>query len=337
MKKILILGPDYYHFILAVDNSFSALGYQTNTLPYSDFSFLQKCVMKIRCKPINGWIEKKHKEHYASKVREYFDNNSGIDLVFIMNGDFLDLRTLNYLRNTTHVTIWLFDNISKMPGCIGNLQHCNHIFSFDKNDIKILEDNGLKSSFLPQACDVKTYFPIAGSKKDIDILFVGNLYFYPNRQKTIQKIIEAFPDRKIKIIGEYKPWYKGVIKCLFRERRDIYTNHNVSPEEVNKYYNRSRIVLNIHRKDQKNGANPRLFEICGSGAYQISDSNPYIKSIFSHGEIGLFKTEEELIEAISDALTHDKSSNAKEAYEIVVKQHTYESRMKQVLQSVIPV
>ena len=94
-------------------------------------------------------------------------------------------------------------------------------------------------------------------------------------------------------------------------------------------------MLNIHREDQKNGANPRLFEICGSGAYQISDSNPYIKSVF-HREIGLFKTEEELIEAISDALTHDKSSNAKEAYEIVVKQHTYESRMKQVLQSVIP-
>lgn len=336
MKKVLILGPDYFHFISAIDNAFRALGCQTCSLPYTDFSFLQKSIMKIRCKPINVRVERRHKEHYALKVREACKNNGRIDLVFIMNGDFLDSRTLDYLHNTTHVAIWLFDNISKMPGIIDNLKHCEHIFSFDKNDIQILEDTGLIASFLPQACDVKTYFPIAGSKKDIDILFVGNLYFYPNRQKTIQKIIEAFPERKIKVIGEYKPWYKGMLRCLFRERRDIYTNHNVSPEEVNKYYNQSRIVLNIHREDQKNGANPRLFEICGSGAYQISDSNPYIKSIFPHREIGLFKTEEELIEAISDALTHDKSSNAQAAHEIVVKQHTYESRMKQVLQSIIP-
>lgn len=181
---------------------------------------------------------------------------------------------------------------------------------------------------------MKTYFPIAGGKKDIDILFVGNLYFYPNRQKTIQKIIEAFPEKKIKIIGEYKPWYKDMFKCLFRERRDIYTNHNISPKDVNKYYNRSRIVLNIHREYQKDGANPRLFEICGSGSYQISDSNPYIESVFPHGEIGLFKTEDDLIEAISDALSHDKSSNAKAAHEIVIQQHNYESRMRQVLQSI---
>lgn len=335
MKKILILGPDYFHFISAVNNAFHALGCQTYTLPYLDYSFLQKCVMKIRCKSINTRIERKHKSNYAAKIKKIFQQNKP-SLVFIINADFLDSETIDYMRNHTAVAIWLFDNISKMPGIIDNLKHCEHIFSFDKNDIQILEDTGLKASFLPQACDVKTYFPIAGSKKDIDILFVGNLYFYPNRQKTIQKIIEAFPERKIKVIGEYKPWYKGMLRCLFRERRDIYTNHNVSPEEVNKYYNQSRIVLNIHREDQKNGANPRLFEICGSGAYQISDSNPYIKSIFPHREIGLFKTEEELIEAISDALTHDKSSNAQAAHEIVVKQHTYESRMKQVFQSIIP-
>lgn len=331
--KVLILGPNYYHFLPAIDNAFKANGFLTSSVSYTDFNFFQKSAMKLGNKSVISKIINRHKEAYEYKVKEIFQQFMP-DLVFIMNGDFLYSRTLDYLRNTTHVAIWLFDNISKMPGIIGNLKHCDHIFSFDKNDIKILEDIGLKASFLPQACDVKTYFPIAGSKKDIDILFVGNLYFYPNRQKTIQKIIEAFPGRKIKVIGEYKPWYKGILKCIFRENRDIYTNHNVSPEEVNKYYNRSKIVLNIHREDQKNGANPRLFEICGSGAYQISDSNPYIESIFHNGEIGLFKDNNGLIKVISESLAHDKSANAQKAHEIVIQHHTYECRMQQMLEGI---
>ncbi len=332
-QKVLILGPNYYHFLSAVNDAFKSLGHHTYTLGYKDFSFFQKCVMKIKFKSINTRIEGKHKNIYATKVRDIFQKNQP-DLVFIMNADFLDSGTINYMRNNATIAIWLFDNISKMPNCIDNLKHCDHIFSFDKNDIKILEDIGLKASFLPQACDVKTYFPIADSKKDIDILFVGNLYFYPNRQKTIQKIIETFPERKIKVIGEYKPWYKGLLKCIFRENRDIYTNHNVSPEEVNKYYNRSKIVLNIHREDQKNGANPRLFEICGSGAYQISDSNPYIESIFHNGEIGLFKDNNGLIKVISESLAHDKSANAQKAHKIVIQHHTYECRMQQMLDGI---
>lgn len=97
-EKILILGPDFFNFVSAADNAFSALGCQTYTLPYTDFSFLQKCIMKFRCKPINVRVERRHKEHYALKVHEAIRNNGRIDLVFIMNGDFLDSKALDYLH-----------------------------------------------------------------------------------------------------------------------------------------------------------------------------------------------------------------------------------------------
>jgi spore maturation protein CgeB len=41
-----------------------------------------------------------------------------------------------------------------------------------------------------------------------------------------------------------------------------------------------RLWLNIHHEQSQNGANPKVFEICGSGSYQICDANPYIESFF---------------------------------------------------------
>lgn len=334
LEKIMLLGPDYYNFMSAAENAFISLGYNTSTFPLRDYSLIQKSIMKMGCPSINSHIINKHKAGYAYKVKEYVSKNK-IDMAFIMNANFLDTDTLDYLCNKTTVAIWLFDNISKMPEVIENLKHCDYVFSFDKNDIKTLEKNGINASFLPQACDTGTYYPIGNCKKDIDILFVGNLYFYPNRQSLIKKVIESFPERRIKVIGEYKPWYKGIIKCLLRERRDIYTNHSIAPKDVNTYYNRSKIVLNIHREDQKDGANPRLFEICGSGAYQISDSNPYIESIFHRREIGLFRTADELIDAISNALDQDKSFCAQSARKIVMENYTYECLAKQVIAKIV--
>jgi spore maturation protein CgeB len=145
--------------------------------------------------------------------------------------------------------------------------------------------------------------------------------------------VNAFPNQKILIFGVYKPYYKNVIKWLFREKRNIYMNKNIPREEVNLYYNRAKIVLNIHHEQSKYGANPKVFEICGSGAYQICDSNPYIKSIFQNNEIGLYSTENELIDCINDALTNDKTGKALLAQKIVLSEHTFKHRIQKIIET----
>jgi len=138
-------------------------------------------------------------------------------------------------------------------------------------------------------------------------------------------------NNQILIIGKYKPFEKNPIKWLLREKRGVFTNKNILPQEVNQLYNRAKIVLNIHHETQQYGANPKVFESSGAGAYQICDHNPYIASLFPNGEVGLYKNEQELFDLIEDALQNDKSENAKNAQEIILANHTFLHRVKEML------
>lgn len=332
MKKVLIIGPRYYNFVDSIESAFRQCGFDTASLAIEDYSFVSKALNKI------GGVEIKRRLR-----NRYLDSNSGLvwdaflrygpDFVVILNSNFLSSETIDMMNERSKVIIWLFDNLSKMPDCVGNLRYCDHLYSFDMEDVETLNMLGFKAGFLPQAYDDRIYYPV-DSDKDIEILFVGNLFYYPNRQRLLKRVIKEFPGRKILIVGEYKPWFKGLLRCAFRERRDIYLNRNISPEQVNELYNRAKVVLNIHREDQKHGANPRLYEICGSGAYQISDTNPYIDSLFPGEEIGKYRSEDELIGRIRYALDHDMTSESVAAYNTVISGHTFRHRVEEAITSV---
>ena len=144
-------------------------------------------------------------------------------------------------------------------------------------------------------------------------------------------IVERYPNLRLLFYGHYKPYYKNPIKWFFREKRNILKNVNIPPEKVNELYGRCKIALNIHHNQTLNGANQRVFESSGAGAYQICDANPYIASVFPNGEIGLYKNEAELMACIEDALQNDKSENAKKAQEIILSNHTFLHRVKEML------
>lgn len=337
MSRILIIGPNYYNFTKAAEAAFAGIGCQCKSIEYDVPVHPYSALMKMRFKLCGAKGRKRLIQAgidiFNAYAKSVFDDFKP-QLVFIMNGDHLSPRTLDAFRESSKVVLWLFDNISKIPQSRNLFSHTDKLYGFDRNDCNAVSEEGFDMEFLPQACDTSIYHPVK-MEKDTDILFIGNLYNYPNRKELLGKVIGAFPDRRIKILGEYKPWYKNPVKCLLRERRDIYSNHNVTPQEANIWYNRSRVVLNIHREDQKDGANPRLFEICSSGAYQICDRNPYIHSVFRNGEVGLFGNADELIGLIREALEVDKSENAAQARKIVIGSHTFSNIAEKVLTDVI--
>lgn len=336
MNRVLVISPDYYHYPNALSTAFRNLGYEVDLLTYDTpvhpYSTKNKVSYKLAGKRQKNNIVENSRAKFSSEAEALF-NDRKPELVFIVNGTMLDTGTVEGFRKESYVVLWLFDNISKETHSKELFSAVDRIYSFDKNDIIKIEEMGFRAGFLAQSCDTDTYKPL-NLQKDIDILFVGNLYFYPNRQRLIAGIIKAFPDSNIKVIGEYKPWNKNIFKWLFREHRDIYQNRSVSPDIVNEYYNRARIVINIHREDQKNGANPRFFEICGSGAYQITDTNDFIESIMPGDEVGKYSGADELIDRISEALDSDNSSNAESARQIILSKHTVEKRIEQVIKEI---
>ena len=331
MPKTLIIGPNFHYFVHSIEQAFSALGYETKALifdvPIHPFTLFNKVCYQLSTdrKSLEETSRKQNKKDIECAYHEFSP-----DIVYIVNGEILEPETVRMFKQKSKVVLWMFDSITRIDRLKALVKDVDYIFCYDSSDIEWCHTQGVEAHFLPQACDETIYHPLH-LKKDIDILFVGELYYSKKRQKYIKTVIDAFPNKKILIFGKYKPWYKGFFSWLFREKRNIYKNHDLHNEEVNKYYNRAKVVLNIHHEQQTNGANPKVFEICGSGAYQVCDSNPYIKSLFPSGEIGLYKNEKELVKHILYALEHDMTQESHTAHQRIYTNHTFTSRIKEML------
>lgn len=331
-KTVLIIGPNYFNFPKATEEAFKREGWSTFTdlydTPVHPYTTLMKWRYKLSLDKES--IRKRSKQRYNTHILEVFKSTCP-SLVFIMNGEILSDETLDLMHQSSKVAVWFFDNRDRLSGALSHIDHSDILFCYEKEDVDWYAQQGKKAWFLPQACDTATYFPM-NLTKDIDILFIGNLYTSPKRMKTMQAVVEKFSSRyHIEVYGRYKPWFKGFFTWLTREHRDIYKNVMVPPSRVNELYNRSKVVLNIHQELQKDGANPRTFEIPCSGAWQICDYNPYIEQLFGQGEIGIFHNIDELIELIENGLEKDMTSNALKARNTVLEQHTYDARVHYIL------
>lgn len=333
MKKALIISSPFFGYHESVARAFMKLGYdvqiETYDEPIHPFKGLLKWGHKfaINKEKLRAKSRAKYNEYIKQKYNTYLP-----DIVFIYNGTILTDSTLDFFREKSKVIIWMYDSVLRHDRqmCISHIDHVDGFFCFEKTDVDYYKSIGKIAYFLPLACDTDVYFPIEGNK-DIDILFVGTIYISAKRIKLLELIVNKFSNRKILIYGHYKPFYKNPLQWLFRTKRAVFKNNNIEPDEVNKLFSRCRIALNIHNKQTFNGANQRLFEASGAGAYQICDANSFIETLFPNGEVGLYHNQEELIALINDALHQDKSENARRAQTIVLEGHTFLHRVEEML------
>lgn len=185
---------------------------------------------------------------------------------------------------------------------------------------------------------------------------------------TYQKIVKKYNKReKYDIVfigrldGEYNDYRLIILDFLISNGVDIniWTWHN-SEEFLHKYplvkkqisgsaygtdmyriYAQSKIVLNMHNptvwsgsslSTAQSGGNMRLFEVPVTKTLQIADKCP--RDWFKDGdEIVLFKDNKDLLDKVSYYLHNDKERLriAHNGYKRLLKEHTYEHRMKKFL------
>jgi len=350
--RVLIIGPRFHYFNASFERAFQTLGFETRVLAYDNPVHPYDLRNKIRYKFAKDKLALKKESRAlfhleAELVFEEFEP----DLVFVMNGDMLLSDALLHWRGKLEddpqpvekpakVVLWFFDSMTHIPLCEDNITAVDEVFCYEQTDIPLIQQRyGVKAYFLPQAVDPSLYYPIHNTEKIYDIVFAGDIYHSKKRRETIQAIVSHYPNLKIKVWGEYKPWYKNPIQWLLRERKDVYINRNASGQQLNEDYNKAKIVLNIHHEQQKDGANPKVYEIAATGSYQICDANPYIEQLFPNGEIGLYHIDkskenhsyDELFALVDQSLASDMSSIANRALNIVLKDHTFEKRIQQCL------
>lgn len=339
MKKVLIISSPFFDYQISVGKAFKALGYDVRIEIYDEPIHPFKGLLKWKHKFAKDKekLRAQSRAKYDAYIKQVYDEYQP-DIVFSYNGTILLDERLDYFRQKSKVLLWMYDSVQRpdRARCEKHIDHADAVFCFEERDVDYYAKQGKTAYFLPLACDTDVYYSIENQDKDIDLLFVATIYTSKKRMQLIQSVVNHFPDKNIVIYGWYKPFVKNPIKWLFREKRNVFKNVNIPPAKVNELFSRTKIALNIHHEQTFHGANQRVFEASGSGAYQVCDANPYIESLFPNGEVGLYHNEEEMVEQIRWALNpaneQERERRAKAAQEIILKDNTFLSRVKQMLE-----
>lgn len=332
MKKVLIIGPVFFNYNQSIERAFQNLGFETKVLGY-----LPGEVRSVKEK-LQYYITR-NKDLFFEKVKTKFNkeildvyHSFHPDIVFIIQGNYVFRRTIEVIR--CKKVLWMMDSIFRAKGGYEMRSEVDHIFLFEKTDVdRLWQEEGIKAWFLPLAVDESVYYPTK-EEREIDLLFVGALY--KNRVELLERIIKRFDKNTIRVYGRYYSPLKKPVHYFTRKNRKEFLNKNVSPGEVNKLYNQSKICLNIHHDQSKYGVNQRFFEISGSCSFQLVDDNPFITDYFSGDEITIYHSEDELIEKIAKFLNDQATAKAiaEKAHKKVMEKHTFTHRIKQVLETI---
>lgn len=107
-------------------------------------------------------------------------------------------------------------------------------------------------------------------------------------------------------------------------------------------YRASKIGLNIHviyghKRRGKRGLNMRTFEIPAAGCFELVDHMEELNNFFAiNKEIVTFSDEKDLLEKIAYYLENEKEREkiAEAGRRRVLKEHTYQHRMKVLLSTI---
>ncbi|WP_319759870.1 glycosyltransferase [Maridesulfovibrio sp.] len=161
-----------------------------------------------------------------------------------------------------------------------------------------------------------------------DVSFMGA--GYPNRRLAFRKLIH----HGLKIWGN--EWDGDHVLEPYLQLG----GRRVSSEECVKIFNGTKINLNLHSSisadklvSKGDFINPRTFELAACGAFQLVDNRSLMSEAFAEGELAHFEDLEDLDRKIKYFLAHpeERAAFAEKARARVLKEHTYEVRMKSLI------
>lgn len=190
---------------------------------------------------------------------------------------------------------------------------------------------GINAHYLPEACNPLWHHRVDLSQAEkqkygCDLTTASSsMYYYRAR------MLEMFEDYDLRI------WGKNYPRWLISPLRSLYPDVYVAEIEKAKAFNAAKVVLNTMHYGEITGVNCRLFEAAGCGAFQIADWKPGLPEFFDpEREIVTFRTRKELKEKVDYYLAHteERREIADRAYARAHREHTYEIRLRRLLEIV---
>ena len=166
-----------------------------------------------------------------------------------------------------------------------------------------------------------------GDNKIYDVVFIGSLYGLDSYKL---EILDFLISKGVDINIWTSEFRENFINDFPRVKSRI--KGSAHGEKMIKILAQSKIALNIHILTQPWGGNLRLFEIPSAKTFQIVDKCPSDWFIDGH-EIVLFKNKNDLLSKINYYLNndHERIRICNNGFKRLVKEHTYEHRVKELL------
>lgn len=308
----------YHHHLVKLGHKIEIFDYRKSFLPFKSKSLPNRAIRHMFKRPYNKLMNI-HLLNYVKKLNP--------DMVFVVKGETLFPDTIKAIQRRCRIVNWFVDPIVSFndPNVMATVSKYDLFFAKDPavvNVLRLAGHNNLR--YLPEGYDSECYKKVKSQKNySADVSLMG--YQYDYRMMFTSNLSEF--DLKLwgKIVGD---------KTLFPDIDRYAVNRYMSVEEKNIIFNSTKINLNIHHAGEVNSANVRLFEICGSGGFQIVDYKPCLEEFFKIGkEIVCYKDMDDLKKKIKYYLAHEKERKniAEAGHRRAINDHKIQDRLKQLM------
>lgn len=243
-----------------------------------------------------------NKYNLASKFLEVSD----FDVLFLQRGDGFPLSLLRAVQRPKFFFASEMVERCRDQDRLFKANIFDHIFVHTSRCKQLLKEYNWveedKVSVLLNGFDESVHYPMNNVKKDIDVLFIGNI---TERRKEYLKYLS--------------------------EKINIYEGHAFGKEMV-QLVNRAKIVINIHAEDFLD-IETRVFEVLGCKTLLLTEplaqDNPFEKG--KHYVECLNKSD--MIKKIKYYLKNEIEANtiADAGYKEAIKKHTYLNRAEEIV------
>ena len=213
-----------------------------------------------------------------------------------------------------------------------SFKYADHIFSIDTkwaDLITAIYDSPVHH--LPLGGNPKHFFPIANEKKKFDVVYIASAPEQSPDGLIRAQLMNDIPAKfKVGVFGNgWKYWYR-----YFPELKNrVLSESALSVTDLNKVYNQAKIIINFHSTGHEDSISSRIFEVALAGGFILTDYRKDLDKLLPPSLFPVFKTVKDLHRLIGEWVLKDSERNliSKKARELVLANHTWESRIKDLL------
>jgi len=339
--KVAVVSPIYGGSFPVARFCAEALKRLGHKVDFIDNSPFEAAYMSIRSITRNKAHQNQLREmfvHFISETNIARFNEFKPDLILALAQAPLGIHSLRKLKeNNVPTAFWFVEDFRLMEYWKEIAPLYDYFFTIQKGEFldRLRERGSNHFHYLPLAASTDIHRKLNLSKEDIsiygsDISFVGAGYY--NRKRFFEGLL----DYDFKIWGNEWDLNSPLGRCIQR------SGERIGTEETVRIFNATKININLHSSTYHEGVNPygdyvnpRTFEIAACEAFQLVDYRSELPELFKPGEeIVYFKNREDLRDKIRYYLDRprEREEMARRARERVLRDHTYEHRMEEMIQ-----